>query len=554
MKSKRLKNKEKPVPVAAAHEVARWLEPAAMAAILCLFVVAFLVDGYVAYATSAASSQTALSFVSGWNIFGVDDAYRYFLARSAWINPSLYAWNYDLPAGLVVDGALSSLTGGNLVAMRLAHIPFLMLSLWFLYMSGRRLGVHRLLMAFSLLLLAFMPLYSLVMLSFLGEGWLTFFLCLALFLFTSGRYRACAFAVGLMPLVRPDGIFFVILMAGYFLKERRPICFFLLMLPGFIYFLYLLFALTDYSFYMAWRNELRRIMNVVYDDRLFRVNALFSVCNPLWVTACLASFMVFRQMRRLWPFFVSVLVVAAFFYFQIWRREAYFEARYFTVVIPMLLLSWAVFMQSVVSWSVDHGAPAGVLTVMVLCSTLVLVENLRQNDQIESVLGGSRWPLPGLKPLLDFQRTPHFDNAKLEARRRAVSTIYEQVRRKQDIDALVVGDVSFFYDLDPHMLPRRVRVSFSVLDLAIIVGVLGGSAYVMHPEGVQYAYFNFWSNPAPGKPSVLYASVLPEKCTVCYPVFNEQGYKVYWLGYSTSSLPARWPGSFSWRMGLEGDQ
>lgn len=55
-------------------------------------------------------------------VLGIDDAYRYFLAKQAWSDSSLYQWNYILPLALALDGLLVSLFDGNIYVIRVVKL------------------------------------------------------------------------------------------------------------------------------------------------------------------------------------------------------------------------------------------------------------------------------------------------------------------------------------------------------------------------------------------------------------------------------------------------
>lgn len=70
---------------------------------------------YVTLAWLVCGGETwwVIDNIDSQNVFFGDDAYRFFLSRSAWVNPDLYTYSFVLPGQLLLDGAITALVGGD---------------------------------------------------------------------------------------------------------------------------------------------------------------------------------------------------------------------------------------------------------------------------------------------------------------------------------------------------------------------------------------------------------------------------------------------------------
>src|SRR5690606_23988998 len=80
---------------------------------LILFICSSILYIGLSWLVSGGERWWIIDFVNGNNIFYGDDAYRFFLARSAWQDASLFTYNFDLPAALILENVVVSLTQGN---------------------------------------------------------------------------------------------------------------------------------------------------------------------------------------------------------------------------------------------------------------------------------------------------------------------------------------------------------------------------------------------------------------------------------------------------------
>ena len=81
---------------------------------ILLFLVFSMFYIFLAWVVSGGDTWWIIDIINGTNVFYGDDAYRFFLARSAWLDPSLYSYNFVLPGALILDGLIISLSGADL--------------------------------------------------------------------------------------------------------------------------------------------------------------------------------------------------------------------------------------------------------------------------------------------------------------------------------------------------------------------------------------------------------------------------------------------------------
>src|SRR5690554_550189 len=203
-----------------------------------------------------------LDIMRGHNVFYGDDAYRFFLAKSAFSNPELYRYNFVLPAALVLDGAISFILSGDLFSMRVAHGVLVALALACLWRTGKRIAIPSFSLSMMVVILILSPRFSFLSISFYGEMWLGAAVCFMLLFAAEKKWLCVAIIAGLTPLMRPEGIFFVATLFVYFVRSRawREIA--ILLLPGVVYALHIIYAFyPDLQTYLDWRMELRKVLN-----------------------------------------------------------------------------------------------------------------------------------------------------------------------------------------------------------------------------------------------------------------------------------------------------
>lgn len=448
----------------------------------------------LAWLVSGGDTWWVIDYVDGQNIFFGDDAYRFFLARSAWVNTDLYTYNFVLPGQLFLDGAITALFGGDLFLSRCAHGSMAAAGLSLLYLAGRQLNFSRAVLLAAVLMMGLLPRYALMGLSFYGEVWLGFFLIVAVFLFLKKNFLWMAGVAAWLPLLRPEGIFFLAPLFLYLVLERKWRESALLILPGLAYFVFLCFALPSLVDYMYWRAELRTILGKLDfqlgDWELFSLYSFF-----LTVPAALALFT--ASAKRLWPFLFGAFIWVAWFQLSVLQGLTTFENRYSYVLIPFVALLWGAFFnglsvfasQRFSGFSASSIVNGLALTIglFVIAIHVVKTDNAHQaiyrhgySGWLERVWQGRWAELYGFHP----QKT-------LEMRKEAAATIETLLVQDRGIDNVSIYTNSLFYHLDPKKIPSHVKVGFLTNGYMVFHILLDGQSFIQHPGGKMYSYMDY---------------------------------------------------------------
>jgi len=474
-------------------------------------------------------------------VLGIDDAYRYFLAKQAWSDSSLYQWNYILPLALALDGLLVSLFDGNIFVIRVVKLFITFASYYFLYRTAVKLQISRNIAALSVLLLAVMPVFTLVSISFLGEAWLlNLFICF-LFFFVHKRYGVAVLLVGLMPLIRLEGVFLVIMLSLWALRHRRYWYVVVLILPGFAYFLWLVYSLEHLSDYLQWREEYREY-TYHYKTAVFQYfSTFFATYNLVWLSIAVVGLWVVRRSSQPWLWvFAAVVWFYAFLLEDVHTANATYEPRYFTGFMPLAALLWGVGVTRLLNTGYlvnKHKTKALLLVLVVVC---IAFNHLLQVDAVRA-------------KLTDGKRFPYTDNTGAE-----LSLKGNDGERSQNIKDVLDGTYQIledlpqietifipmqkdvFYYLDPNKLGAR-KIVITPNTYGPIVELFGGSLYGMHTEGKQYSYYHFTERE--GRVGTLPGLYLGDLsgCVNCYYFHRNKDFGSYLLFFTETDEPLRRP-------------
>lgn len=459
-----------------------------------LFLFFFSLYAALAWVVSGSDAWWVIDFVDGQNVFFGDDAYRFFLSRGAWVNPDLYSYNFVLPGQLFLDGTLINLVGGDIFLSRCLHGAVGAAGLSLLYLNGREMGIPRGTMLVAAVMMGLIPRYALMSLSFYGEAWLGFFAILSLLLFLRQHWRWLAFVAAWLPLLRPEGILFLVPLGLALLRQRKWPEIVLLLLPGSLYFLYLCVTLESLADYSYWRQELRTILNKleypVGEWALFSLYSFF-LTVPAIVGLC------FRMRTRLMPFVVGCFLWIAWFQLLVLNDLATFENRYSFVLVPFLVLLWAICIHEIQRFLAGHyrgkhllawqGSLAALFALAVVGNHLDKTGNVSQavrkygySGLLERVVQG-RWDeLYGFHP-----------RESLDARQNAVAKIEELLAKDAGIDNVSIYTNSLFYYLDPAKIPSHVTVGFLTNGYMVFHLLLDGQSFIQHAGGRMYTYMDY---------------------------------------------------------------
>lgn len=477
-----------------------------------------------------------IDFVSGKNIFYGDDAYRFFLARSAWLDPSLYAYNFALPVNLVLENAVVTLTGADLLKARCLHALIAAASLCLVWRSGLMLGINRVVMAGAVLVMGLMPLYALVSISFYGEAWLGFGLSLVIWLFLRKEMMAASVVAGLLPLIRPEGIFFLAPFWLYMVKEKYWRESVLMIMPGFLYFLFLLAWLPDIRDFMNWRIEIRRILSkFLYENDPW---LLLSTYSPLFTIPAVLGFL-YPSARRLWPFMLGSGIWVLFLQGGISTRQSSYEPRYIYSLIPVFTLMWASFFAWLWQGMTRHDwLIHRKILAIVLASFFLVSLHMGEVNALNLVVREKGWSWTIQRVLRGEWEDifPAYLPGYVDSYKSMSKKIHELADNDKSIDRIVMFDYLLYYFVDPGRLRAEIRVDYPAVPYLVSHFSLNGQVFTQHPRGDMYSYLRF-SKPEfeAGERRALYADLMPMPR---YPHrWEKDQVELYLFSYKESDAP-----------------
>ena len=504
-------------------------------ALTAIFIPFSLFYCFVAWLVSGGDVWWVIDFVNGTNVFYGDDAYRFFLAQFAWRDPALYSYNFVLPAALVLDGVVVTLADGDIFWARCIRGVLSSLALCLIWSSGLQLQVNAIIMAAAVVIMGLFPRYAFTSLSFYGESWLGICLCLVLWLYLRQCFMAMAIVAGILPLLRPEGIYFLAPLCFFLVIKRQWKEAILMILPGFFYATFLLASLEYLQDYSYWRYELRRILTkLVLNQSHWEIVDTYS-----WLLLLPAmGGMLYAPARRLWPFVFGGLVWAVVLQVLVLTGLSSYEERYMHGVLPTLILLWACFF----AWAWEKSAllmSRRALRTTFICvfSFLLVKQHVMQMTLLEHrVRQEGAWSVASslLKGEWAKVFSWHEPIAQV-ARERMAGEIVRLLAEDSGIDRLVVFDPFLYYKLDASAIPDRVTISYPAATYMTFHLLLNGQVFVHHQRGRMYTYLRF------GQPDyrslerrVLYVDLMPLSG---YPFtwrFEGLQYELYLFSYLSS--------------------
>lgn len=481
--------------------------------------------GLLAWLVSGHESWWLLDNVDGQNVFYGDDAYRFFLVRSVWLNPELYTYNFVLPGQLWLDGVITWFLGGDIFYSRVFHGVIGALCISLVYLIARSLRLSAYLSIIAALILGLTPRYAFMSLSFYGELWLGFFLALSVYFFINKKLAALAIVAAWLPLLRPEGIFFLIPIAFYFLRHGQYKALFFLLLPGSLFFIYLNISLANFSDYNFWRLELRRILSKI--ENPFDKNAyLYLYTFWLIVPAFLA--IAFRPVRKelsifLWGSLIWLLWLQS----NIFLGLATLENRYTFILLPIAVILWACFFHFLRDFLAEKTvfkifnnafyAAVGFAALVVVGKGVLKIDNLRAAIDKYGYVEVAERVLKNQWDGLFF----YYPSKAIEGRKKLVNEIYEVTRKDSGINLVGIYTPELYYFLDPYKLPKNVRVGFLTNGYGVFHLLLDGQSFIQHSGDKMYTYLTYgmpqWSK---AEKRALIATVMPIEN---YPYMWQEG-------------------------------
>ena len=490
-----------------------------------------------------AGSYHFANVIQAGQVWSIDDGYRYLLASMSFSQLDAWFWDYYLPLNFLFDGAFSWLTGHDELWMRVPRLVLFMAGLFLVLRAGRHLGISPVWLALSVLMLLMMPLNVLLSMSFYGEALLAGVMGFVVYALVTNKAGMQVPLAALMPFIRPEGAFYLGLMAIQEGLARRWWQAALMLLPAFVYAIavLLLFRFSLDNFFVA-RHALsahypllpRELSSMGFSSMPYYTVNLFWWVAGL-VGACLP------RMRRLWPLYAGVALIMLHWFWKTQVGDARGEARYFYSAFPLFVLSQAALLDTIYRYakaqaSAQWRKAAGVVaTVLVL---LITLENMAQIDPLRHHFAGDRrWPVAGEQQSMPVIYREEEDISAWK--RETARFLQEYLAYDRAISRVVVNTWQLFPALDLSVLPARVRLEFSPTAPQLTFRHYGGYFYAMFGDMPHYSFYRFSiardAQPNDGGDYALYVGPLYngfQDPLFANPVF--QIYKVHYQSMDTA--------------------
>lgn len=457
--------------------------------------------------------------VAETNIYWGDDAYRWFLARSAWINPDIYWFNFSLPVWVFLDGGVAALSQSDLLHARYIKAILAAFSIFLIYRTCLKLSLARWSALCATILLAVMPLYFFVGMSFYGESWLLVLVTVSIYCHVFDHKKLFLLSTAIMPLVRPEGFFLVLVFSILSLYQRKWRELVALLSLGFIFFISI-FIFSDIDAFIGWRVEALKIYQkhgMSYGWTPISAGFFEIFPAPLFIAAIIGMFM--PKGRFLFGFYLGAALVICYWLFTVSDNRALIEPRYFVATLPIFTLAFAVFLDALPSfvWLKKWHGRAWQWIAMTLGVAVLFCHFYSLTVVRMAVMAGLR-DQSLLAYLTDWEHGGKFASLSLEEKayyEEYADVATRMLQMNPDIKTLYVGNIQAFYFLNPDRIPSDVRVVFSTLTRRGFTGVISenrAAGYFAEPP--YYGYFNL-TDPTYERYKILYLDSFPE--AIAYP-------------------------------------
>lgn len=470
--------------------------------------------------------------IEGLHQHAIDDAYRYFETRALWHNPDVWSWAYLLPVDAVFKAALHALTGSDIFLMRMGHVLVNLVGVYFLYRSCLILGVRPVVAWLASGALMIMPLFMIVSMSFYGESLLTAMAAAAMYLHLAGHRRLFCVTASLMPLVQLQGLY---LISGYFLSfflRREWRLFFLLAVPGFIYFLNVMYVHGGVFEFLSFTqlHKLYPALPVPIQERGW--SGVIETLNPVFLLVVTLGGYVAG--RRLWP----TLAGTTFWLAQVATVMTYlngYEPRYLLPCLPPLFAAYAVGIDRI--WSGLRSRLGPHWSGLSACAILACItaENLGQSDPIRAIyLGERRWPVGEPHTAVrHFVKVRSYNSRFGED---AARRIEYYLTHNQDVKLLVVNQHNLFYYLNRRNMPHDVRVVYTPFPPLLATPAFEGAFHAVSPDHPQAAFYRFSRIPGDGERAIFVGDFSPFGWE---PSYTNRNFAIYETFYEMVDPPSR---------------
>lgn len=154
-------------------------------------------------------------------LYGIDDIFRFCLVQLAPQNFSIFLNPYLKPLYTIIATIFFRLIPLGMMSLRIMNSFFSVGTLFILYKLLKKLEFDDFFSIFAVLITASIPLYFLLSISTLSEIIFCFFLILAIYLTYSEKYLLSVITVSLLPIIRQEGLLYLLIWVGLLFVRRK---------------------------------------------------------------------------------------------------------------------------------------------------------------------------------------------------------------------------------------------------------------------------------------------------------------------------------------------
>lgn len=486
-----------------------------------VFTLLFCFYSYLSFLSRGGDEWWLIDFAAKGNVLWGDDAYRYFVVRSAWLSADVYWFNFVLPAQVLLDGIVSSVANGNLFFARIIKALILTGSVWLTYGTCLNLGVRKSVALASSLVLGLLPLYFFVGLSFFGESWFLFFFALSMYFHSLQKNKCSQLAASVLPLIRVEGLIVVLGISLLGAVKRDKYQTFIPVALGGLYFLSIITIGPGLNSFTSWRAPMSEVYSATgrwYGGDL----SLFWDANP-WVWYCLSVLgAAIFLLKKMPAYVIGSALIAVAFIIMAYLKVINFEPRYLTQAMPILPVGLAVLFE----WALKrfdrsvYGAFMDVILSLLFFTFFIFNVNTIYVFSTISTYFSNNGSLPKEVIAAPFELSTYFKKLskdEINNFRELATVTHGMLSARNDIDTLVVSNFLLYYFLDPHLIPPNTKAVFPLFGRRTLDRVLGKNRTGGYFSAPPYYQEFTLSEPKDGVPLLLYIDE-----------FSLEGYPYHW--------------------------
>jgi len=175
------------------------------------------------------NSPVRAAKIDRYIFYNIDECFRYYYAKLSLHNPAVFLNPYAKPITMLLSNIFIKIFPFGILSLRIMNAFFSVSIIFILRRIMKKIGIGDIAVIIAIVMTISFPTYFLATCSTLSEIVFCFFLITALFMYIQERYVGYYILLSLLPLIRQEGLLFLI--AGIILspkpvKIQRLFCFF----------------------------------------------------------------------------------------------------------------------------------------------------------------------------------------------------------------------------------------------------------------------------------------------------------------------------------------